>query len=77
MGDWRLNIYVEEHGAKKEITRFIDFSDRTAAVVAVEKREEEYASRGPDDLIVVDSGLERVSFLKRDFRSTKIMSLTF
>lgn len=69
---WRLCVYLQERGTKKEKTHTVDFSTRDAAVTADEKIAADRKALAPDEIIVVDSGTERISFVSSDFRSTNI-----
>ncbi len=72
---WVVIIYFQERGTRKEVYETCTFPSREAAVAALEQLENDLADVGDDKRIVMDSGTDRVSFIKGDYRRTKMHEL--
>jgi hypothetical protein len=69
---WIVEIYHQERGTKAEAKTEVPFDDRQSAVSALKTLESDVKEAGAEDFIVVDSGKNRTSFLKQDFRRTNL-----
>jgi hypothetical protein len=69
---WRLVVYRQERGTKKERSFSVDYASREEAIRAVEKLEADLTAAEEQAVIVVSSSADRISFVKQDFRSTQI-----
>jgi hypothetical protein len=69
---WRLIIYRQERGTRRETASSVDYATRDDANRAAEKLEHDVKTAEENDLIVVESKIDRISFVRQDFRSTKM-----
>jgi hypothetical protein len=69
---WVVVVFFQERGSKNELSAAVSFPSRSQAVAALEKLESDVAQAEETALIVIDSGSDRISFVKRDFRRTSL-----
>jgi hypothetical protein len=73
---WCVIIYFQERGTKKEARESVCFTTRDEAITALRKLEVDLKSAGADETIIVDSGGDRVSFIKQDYRRNSLSEIT-
>ena len=69
---WYVDVTVQQRGTKDERGQWCRFETRQLAEAAVEQLEADLQAAGPDSLIVMKSAGQRISFLKQDFRRTRL-----
>ena len=69
---WRVDIRRQERGTKKEVTEYVEFATREAAVEAAKVFEADVSAGDADGIVSLESPTHRVSIVRKDFRGTRI-----